>query len=73
MTEMMTIEKATELLEDVIQKPVNAKLFAPGFKAGLYSTAWYISFVNGTNSITMDGEFSSEDLIAIAVYMDNNK
>ena len=66
MTEIMTIEKATELLKDEIVKPSEFQ------EAGLDGTECYISFNNGNSHITLDGNFSSEDLIAIAVYMDHH-
>ena len=38
-------------------------------EAGLYDLGWYLSFSNGETTAKLDGDFSAEDLEAIAVYM----
>lgn len=36
---------------------------------GLYSLGWYLAWDKGYSSAILDGEFTSMDLEAIAVYM----
>lgn len=40
---------------------------------GLYSLSWYVKFYKGSPDITLDGEFTAEDLEALACYMRHNR
>lgn len=57
----MDINKAKEHLKDVIEDD------------GLHSLGWYLAYTNGNSKATLDGEFTAEDLEAIACYMKHSK
>jgi hypothetical protein len=38
-------------------------------EGGLYDVGWYLRFTPGRSDATLDGQFTADDLEAIAVYM----
>lgn len=55
---MVFLEDALEHLKGVIQE-----------NNDLYSLGWYLFYGFGDKKATLDGEFTADDLEAIAVYM----
>jgi len=53
----MTEDEAREILEGAITEN------------GLYNVGWYLGWDNSRDHATLDGEFSAEDLEAIAFWM----
>jgi len=51
-------EDAKEHLKDVVSKD-----------GGLYSLGWYLGWNPREKFATLDGQFTAEDLFAIAIYM----
>lgn len=51
-----------ELLEDCVQSD-----------GSLNNISWYINWAVGDTFVTLDGDFTAEDLKAIAVHMENTK
>lgn len=58
----MTLAEAQEHLAGVVETT-----------HGLYSPGWYLAWDVGNEKAILDGEFSADDLEAIAVYMRNVK
>ena len=58
----MTYADAKALLKDVTEP-----------NGDLYSLGWYLSWNVNDGTATLDGEFTPEDLEAIAVYMRGTK
>lgn len=54
----MTFEEAGIYLADAVQPDGN-----------LYQLGWYLQYDAGLDTATLDGEFSADDLEAIAAYM----
>lgn len=53
----MTLEEAKEILKDEVKED------------GLYNLGWYLGYVNGNATATLDGEFDADSLEAISVYI----
>jgi hypothetical protein len=62
---MMDEAKATEILTDCIEAG------CPPVKNQLHSLGWYLSWNPGDEQATLDGDYSAEDLEAIAWWMRN--
>ena len=57
----MTLAQATEHLKDELQPD-----------GGLYSVGWYLGWPVNDSTAILDGDFTADDLEAIAVYMRGN-
>jgi hypothetical protein len=53
----MTLEEAKEILKDEIDEE------------GLFNLGWYIAYNKGRDTATLDVIFSSDELMAIAIFM----
>lgn len=38
-------------------------------QGNLHNGLWYISYIKGSDNVCLDGEFDADDLLAISIYM----
>ncbi|MEE7625455.1 hypothetical protein V3O24_04715 [Methylobacter sp. Wu8] len=55
--------------EEKVRKIIEPEIFKED--GGLYDLGWYLSWNKGDESATLDGEFTADDLEAIAWWMRN--
>lgn len=60
----MNEEQATKILKDEVEDVNNNNL---------YSLGWYLSWYVGDEEATLDGDFTADELEAIAWWMKNKK
>jgi len=61
----MNEQKAREILGSAINGPQQKK-------EGLSNLGWYLHWEPGKSSATLDGDYTAEELKAIAWWMENN-
>jgi hypothetical protein len=54
------------LTEDEVRRLLSSSIHPDG---GLYNLGWYLSWVPGSNRAALDGEFTADELEAIACWM----